>query len=161
LLGGAGGPWLVGLLLALGAGTSYAFSNLVTRVVQRRRSALWVTLAANSVGGFVVLLVIQLVRGAGNPLVGADAGTVLVVLAAGCVNALALIGIAQSLRHITVAASSSIQSATVVFSFIASVVIFSESAVAPMVVGVTAVAAGILIANLRRREEATPPSAAS
>lgn len=154
--GTPGGPWLLGLLLAVGAGTSYAISNLVTRTVQRRRAALWVTLAANSLGGLGILFVIQLVRGGGNPLMGAEAGQALVVLAAGVVNALALIGIAQSLRHISVSASSSIQSATVVFSFVAAVLIFGETAVAPMIVGVTAVAAGIVIANLRSRAPATP-----
>lgn len=155
------GAWLLGLVLALGAGTSYAVSNLVTRTVQRRRSALWVTLAANSIGGFGILLLIQLIRGGGNPLHGTEAGTALVVLLAGGVNALALIGIAQSLRYISVAVSSTIQSATVVFSFIAAIVLFNESAAAPMVVGVTAVAAGIVVAGLRRRVAATPASAGS
>lgn len=159
--GTLGDAWVLGLLLAIGAGTSYAISNLITRTVQRQRSALWVTLAANSVGGFGVLLVIQAVRNGGNPFAGASAEVALIVLAAGCVNALALIGIAQSLRHISVAASSSIQSATVVFSFVAAIVIFNESAALPMVVGVTAVAAGIIVASLRRRAPATPPSAGS
>lgn len=159
--GTPGGPWLLGLLFALGAGTAYAASNLVTRSVQRRRAALWVTLAANSVGGLGVLLVIQLIRGGGNPLDGGDGDQMLVVLAAGVVNALALISIAASLRHIDVAAASSIQSGVVVFSFLAAVFIFNETGSWPMIVGVTAVAAGILIANLRRREPATPPSAGS
>lgn len=157
--GAPGDAWLLGLLLALGAGTSYAVSNLVTRTVQRRRAALWVTLAANSVGGFGILLVIQAIRGGGNPLAGTTLDIALIVLAAGCVNALALIGIAQSLRHISVAASSSIQSATVVFSFIAAVLIFDETAALPMVVGVTAVAAGIIVASLRRREAAAATAA--
>lgn len=159
--GAPGDAWLLGLLLAIGAGTCYAISNLVTRTVQRQRSALWVTLAANSIGGFGVLLLIQALRGGGNPLAGATLDVALIVLAAGCVNALALIGIAQSLRHISVAASSSIQSATVVFSFVSAIVIFNETAALPMVVGVTAVAAGIIVASLRRRAPATPPSAAS
>lgn len=159
--GAPGDAWHLGLLLALGAGTSYAISNTITRTVQRHRSALWITLAANSVGGFGVLFLIQIVRGGGNPLAGATLEVALVVLAAGCVNALALIGIAQSLRHISVAASSSIQSATVVFSFIAAVVIFNEFAALPMVVGVMAVAAGIIVASLRRRTPATSPEAVS
>ena len=160
--GGGSGPWVLGVLLAIGAGSAYAISNLVTRTVQRRRAALWVTLAANSLGGLGVLLVIQIVRGGGNPIAGADANQLWIVLLAGCVNALALIGIAQSLRHISVAASSAIQTATVVFSFLAAVLIFAEYATWPMVVGVTAVAAGILVASLRRRAgETTPPSAGS
>ena len=159
--GAPGGAWLLGLLFAVGAGASYAVSNLVTRTVQRRRAALWVTLAANCLGGLGVLLVIQLVRGGGNPVAGADAAQLGIVLLAGCVNALALIGIAQSLRHISVAASSSIQTATVIFSFLAAILVFGEYATWPMVVGVTAVAGGILVANLRRREVATPPAAGS
>lgn len=158
--GTPGGPWLLGLLLAVGAGTAYAASNLVTRAVQRRRAALWVTLAANSVGGLGVLFLIQLIRGGGNPLAGGDDEQMLVVLAAGIVNALALISIAQSLRHISVAASSSIQSGVVVFSFVAAVLIFNETGSWPMVVGVSAVAAGIIIANLRRRA-ITPGAAGS
>lgn len=156
-----GGAWLLGLLFAMGAGASYAVSNLVTRTVQRRRAALWATLAANSLGGLGVLLVVQLVRGGGNPVAGADAGQLWIVLLAGCVNALALVGIAQSLRHISVAASSSIQTATVIFSFLAAILVFGEYATWPMVVGVTAVAGGILVANLRRREAAPPPAAGS
>lgn len=158
--GAPGAAWLLGLVFAIGAGTSYAASSVVTRSVQRRRAALWATLAASSLGGLGVLLVVQLVRGGGNPVAGGDAGQAWIVLLAGCVNALALIGIAQSLRHISVAASSSIQTATVIFSFLAAILVFREPATWPMVVGVTAVAGGILVTNLRRRA-ATPPSAGS
>jgi drug/metabolite transporter (DMT)-like permease len=157
--GTPGAGWLLGLGLALGAGASYAVANLVTRIVQRRRALLFVTLAASSLGGFGALLAIQLIRSPADPLLGTDAGTVLVVLLAGGVNALALVGIVQSLRHLSVAASSSIQSATVVFSFLGAIVIFGESAAPLMVGGVVAVAVGIVAAQLRRATPVSPEPA--
>lgn len=152
--------WLIGLGLALAAGTTYAISNLITRIVQRRRQALFVTLAANSLGGSGALILIQLVRGGGDPLMGTAGTTVLVVLAAGCFNALALVGIAQSLRHLTVALANSIYSATVVFSFVASVAIFGESASPLMIIGVAAVAAGIVVAQIKPRVPSDQPERA-
>jgi drug/metabolite transporter (DMT)-like permease len=154
--GTPGAAWLIGLALAVGAGTSYAAANLVTRIVQRARAALFVTLAAQSVGGFGVLLVIALARGGADPLLGTDGDVILIVLAAGVINALALIGIVQSLRHLPLAASSSIQSATIVFSFLAAVVIFGEAAPPFLVAGVGGVAAGIVIAQLGRTAQTAP-----
>jgi drug/metabolite transporter (DMT)-like permease len=146
--------WLAGLAFALGAGASYAAANVLTRLVQRTRPTPFVALAGTSLGGLGPLLVIQAVRGAGNPLAGAEPAQVLLVLAAGCFNALALLGIVQSLRHIPVAISSSIQSRTVVFSFIGAVLLFGEPAEPLMVAGVLAVAVGIGVAQLRRRSVA-------
>lgn len=153
--GGATDGWLAGLFLAMGAGSGYASANVLTRMVQRSRPTTFVALAGTSLGGLGPLLVIQLIRGGGNPLAGADAAQVAIVLAAGCFNALALVGIVQSAKHVAVAVATSIQSATVVFSFLAAIVIFDEAAPPLMVLGVVAVAAGIVVAQLRRA--ATPP----
>lgn len=155
--GGGGDAWLAGILLAIGAGSSYAVANVLTRLVQRSRPTTFVALAGTSLGGLVPLLVIETVRGGGNPLAGADAAQVLIVLAAGCFNALALLGIVQSLRHLPVGISSSIQSGTVVFSFIGAVLLFNESGDPLMVAGIVAVAAGIIVANLRRSTPMAPP----
>jgi len=158
--GGSGEAWLAGIFFAVGAGSSYAVANVLTRYVQRSRPTTFVALAGTSLGGLVPLLLIETVRGGGNPLAGADAGQVAIVLAAGCFNALALLGITQSLRHLTVGISSSIQSATVVFSFIGAVVIFGERGDPLTITGILAVAAGIILANLRRRTPTpTPPLA--
>jgi drug/metabolite transporter (DMT)-like permease len=147
--GGATEGWLAGLFLAMGAGAGYASSNVLTRMVQRSRPTNFVALAGTSLGGLGPLLVIQIIRGGGNPLAGADAAQVWIVLAAGCFNALALVGIVQSAKHVAVAVATSIQSATVVFSFLAAILIFSE-APPVMVAGVVLVAAGIVVAQLRR-----------
>ena len=71
--GGATEGWLAGLFLAMGAGAGYASSNVLTRMVQRSRPTTFVALAGTSLGGLGPLLVIQLIRGGGNPLAGADA----------------------------------------------------------------------------------------
>lgn len=157
--GAAEAGWLVGLAFALGAGSSYAISNVLTRMVQRTRPTTFVALAGTSFGGLVPLLVITAVRGGGNPLAGTDPWQVWVVLAAGCFNALALVGIVQSLRHTTVAISSSISSATVVFSYVVAVILFNESSAPLMVAGIVAVAIGIVIAQLGRRQPAATPPA--
>jgi drug/metabolite transporter (DMT)-like permease len=152
---GAGSDaWLAGIFFAVGAGSSYAVANVLTRYVQRSRPTTFIALAGTSLGGLVPLLVIETVRGGGNPLAGADAAQVLIVLGAGCFNALALLGITQSLRHLAVGISSSIQSATVVFSFIGAVVIFGERGDPLTMAGIAAVAAGIVVANLRRSTSA-------
>jgi len=148
--GGATEGWLAGLFLAMGAGAGYASANVLTRMVQRSRPTNFVALAGTSLGGLGPLLVIQIIRGGGNPLAGADAAQVWIVLAAGCFNALALVGIVQSAKHVAVAVATSIQSATVVFSFLAAILIFSEAAPPVMVAGVVLVAAGIVVAQLRR-----------
>lgn len=150
--GGSGDAWLAGIFFAMGAGSSYAVANVLTRYVQRSRPTTFVALAGTSMGGLVPLLLIETARGGGNPLAGADPGQVVIVLGAGCFNALALLGITQSLRHLPVGISSSIQSATVVFSFIAAVVIFGERGDLLTITGVLAVAGGIVLANLRRAE---------
>lgn len=161
--GGMAEGWLTGIFLALGAGAGYASANVLTRLVQRTRPTTFVALSGTTLGGLGPLLVIETIRGGGNPLAGADATQVWVVLAAGCFNALALVGIVQSAKHVAVAVATSIQSATVVFSFIAAVVIFSEAAPPLLVAGVGLVAAGIVVAQLRRPagrvagSAATPP----
>lgn len=157
--GASADGWLAGIAFALGAGASYAISNVLTRLVQRTRPTTFVALAGTSLGGLVPLLLIQAIRGGGNPIAGADAGQVLTVLAAGCFNALALVGIVQSLRYTTVAISSSIQSATVVFSYAAAVVLFTESSAPLMVAGVVAVALGIVVSQLGRRAAQPVPAA--
>ena len=156
--GSSGDAWLAGIFFAMGAGSSYAVANVLTRYVQRSRPTTFIALAGTSLGGLVPLLAIEAVRGGGNPLAGADPGQVAIVLAAGCFNALALLGITQSLRHLSVGISSSIQSATVVFSFIGAVVIFGERGDLLTIAGILAVAGGIILANLRRAAPATPPA---
>ncbi len=156
--GGSGDAWLAGIFFALGAGSSYAVANVLTRYVQRSRPTTFIALAGTSLGGLVPLLAIQAARGGGNPVAGADPGQVAIVLAAGCFNALALLGITQSLRHLPVGISSSIQSATVVFSFIGAVVIFGERGDPLTIAGILAVAGGIILANLRRGREPTAGS---
>ncbi len=153
--------WLAGLAFALGAGASYAISNVLTRLVQRTRPTTFVALAGTSFGGLVPLLLIQIVRGGGNPIDGAEAEQVLIVLAAGCFNALALLGIVQSMRYTTVAIASSIQSSTVVFSYVAAVILFAESSVPLMVAGVSTVAVGIVISQLGRRPPPAVPDPAA
>ncbi|MDH4334823.1 MAG: DMT family transporter [Chloroflexota bacterium] len=152
--------WLTGLAFALGAGASYAISNVLTRLVQRTRPTTFVALAGTSLGGLVPLLLIQVIRGGGNPIDGADAAQVLIVLAAGCFNAVALLGIVQSMRSTTVAIASSIQSSTVVFSYVAAVILFAESRVPLMVAGVVTVAVGIVISQLGRRPVPAVPDPA-
>jgi drug/metabolite transporter (DMT)-like permease len=159
--GAAVDGWLAGLAFALGAGASYAISNVLTRLVQRTRPTTFVALAGTSFGGLVPLLLIQVIRGGGNPIDGADAEQVLIVLAAGCFNALALLGIVQSMRYTTVAIASSIQSSTVVFSYVAAVILFAESSVPLMVAGVAAVAVGVVISQLGRRPPPVLPDPAA
>jgi drug/metabolite transporter (DMT)-like permease len=149
--------WILGLILSLGAGASYATANVLIRLVQRTRPTTFVALGAASLGGLGPLLAIEAIRGGGNPLAGADPGQVWVVLAAGCFNALALIGIVQSLRTTNVGVSSSIQSGTVVVSFVGAVLLFSEAAPPLMIVGVAAVTGGIVLAQLRRPTRAPQP----
>jgi drug/metabolite transporter (DMT)-like permease len=163
--GSASDTWLLGLAFACGAGASYAIANVLTRTVQRSRPTTFPGLAFGGLGGLVPLLTIQLVRNGGNPLAGADGGDILIVLVAGCFNALALVGIFQALRDVTVAIQSSLQSATIVFSFLGAVIIFAEPAEPLMVAGVLAVSVGIVVAQLRPRRAAVatpqPPPMAS
>jgi drug/metabolite transporter (DMT)-like permease len=163
--GSASDTWLLALAFACGAGASYAVANVLTRTVQRSRPTTFPGLAFGGLGGLVPLLAIQLVRNAGNPLAGADGADILIVLVAGCFNAVALVGIFQALRHVTVAIQSSLQSATIVFSFLGAVIIFAEPAEPMMVAGVLAVSVGIVVAQVRTRRAAVvtpqPPPMAS
>ena len=143
--------WWLGLLFALGAGTTYAAANAISRSVQRRRPLVFITLAASSLGGMVPLAAIVAVRELSAPgSVTADAGSAGAVFLAGFANALALGGLAMAVRNAPVASVNTISSGNVVLSFAASVVIFGESGSAPMIAGMVLVTAGILVAQLRR-----------
>jgi O-acetylserine/cysteine efflux transporter len=147
--------WWLGLLFALGAGTTYAIANVFTGYVQRRRPLLFVSLAGSNLGGFVPLAVIVGASAATTPAGPAvDAYSAFWVMVAGCANAVALAGLAMSLRSTTIAATSTISSASIVLSFVASVVIFNESGQPLMVLGVLLVTAGIVAAQLGRRPAA-------
>lgn len=153
--------WWLGLALALAAGTTYAFANATARAVQRRRPLLWVTLAASSFGGAVPLAMIVAVRVAGGEHLAVDGPSAAVVFLAGFANAVALGGLAMAVRHAPVASVNTISSASIVFSFIASVTIFGEAGSAPMIAGILAVTVGIIVAQLRRGETPLEPVAAA
>lgn len=143
--------WWLGLLFALGAGTTYAAANAVARSVQRRRPLVFVTLAASSLGGFVPLAAIVAVRSVVTPgSVPVDAQSAGAVFLAGFANAVALGGLAMAVRHAPVASVNTISSGSIVLSFVASVVIFRETGTPPMVAGMILVVAGIVVAQLRR-----------
>ncbi len=145
--------WYVGLLFALVAGTCYAAANALTRVVQKRRPLLFVTLAGQSVGGLLPLALIIAGREAIEPGTvrgGLEPTTVAVVLVAGLANALALASLALAVRYTTVASTNVVSAAAIVFSFLGSVVIFGEVGSLPMVGGVLLVIVGLLTAQLRR-----------
>ncbi len=145
--------WSLGLLFAVAAGSCYAAANALTRVVQKRRPLLFVTLAGSSVGGLAPLAAIIGAREALEPgavFGGLSLATVGVVLAAGLANALALASLALAVRYTTVASTNVVSAAAIVFSFVGSIVIFGEVGTPPMVVGVLLVIAGLLIAQLRR-----------
>ena len=149
--GSVGSLWWLGLLFALGAGTTYAAANAISRSVQRRKPLVFVTLAASSLGGIVPLAVIVAVRELSAPgSVHADAGSAGAVFLAGFANAIALGGLAMAVRHASVASVNTISSGSIVLSFAASVVIFGETGSLPMVAGMVLVTAGILVAQLRR-----------
>lgn len=149
--GSIGELWWLGLLFALGAGTTYAAANAVSRSVQRRRPLVFITLAASSLGGMVPLAVIVAVRELSSPgSVAGDAGSAGAVFLAGFANAVALGGLAMAVRHAPVASVNTISSGSVVLSFVASVAIFGESGSAPMIAGMVLVTVGILVAQLRR-----------
>lgn len=143
--------WWLGLVFALMAGTSYAASNALNRVVQKARPVLFVALAGSSLGGMVPLALVALVRSIGQPgSMAVDGPSVAAVLLAGCANAVALAGLALAVRTATVATVNTISSAAIVLSFVASVTIFGETGSLPMVAGVLFVTAGIVVAQLRR-----------
>jgi drug/metabolite transporter (DMT)-like permease len=145
------GLWWLGLLFAIGAGTTYALANTTSRLVQRQRPLLFVALAVSSVGGLVPLALIILGRAALGDHITVDARSAGAVLFAGLANSVALASLALAVRAAPVAAVNTISSASIVFSFIASVVVFHESGSAPMVAGIALVTAGIVVAQLRRR----------
>jgi drug/metabolite transporter (DMT)-like permease len=145
------GLWWLGLLFALGAGTTYALANTLSRLVQRQRPLLFVALALSSLGGLVPLTLIVLGRAALGDHITADARSAGAVLFAGLANSVALASLALAVRAAPVAAVNTISSASIVFSFIASVVVFNETGSPPMVAGIALVTAGIVVAQLRRR----------
>jgi len=161
--------WWVGLLLALGAGTTYALGNTVSRFVQRTRPLLFAILLVSGLGGIVPLTGIVGVRAVIGDTMLADTSSVLAVLAAGLVNALALASLALAVRAAPVATVNSISSGSIVLGFLASVFVFGENGSPPMIVGITLVTGGIIVAQVRRRARperaateagaATPPAA--
>jgi drug/metabolite transporter (DMT)-like permease len=156
--------WPLGLLLAMLAGSSYATSNVVTRLVQRARPILFVTLAGTTFGGIVPLVIVVFIRAGWDPgrvLGGVDPPAILAVLLAGCFNALALIGLTQAMKYVDVATTNTISSSQIVFSFLASALLFGESGSIAMIMGVVLVVVGIVVAQLDRskqRRTATPAS---
>lgn len=159
--GSVGELWWLGLLFALGAGTTYAAANAISRTVQRRRPLVFVTLAASGLGGLVPLAIIVAVRELSSPgSVNVDAASAWSVFLAGFANAVALGGLAMAVRHAPVASVNTISSSSVVLSFAASVVVFGETGSLPMIAGIVLVTAGILVAQLRRTDAASPPPTA-
>ena len=145
--------WALGLVFAILAGSCYAASNVVTRMVQRRRPILFVTLAGTTFGGIVPLTLVVLVRGGwdvARAFGSVDLPTLTAVLVAGCFNAMALIGLTQAMKYADVATINTISSSQVVFSFIASALLFNETGSIPMILGVVLVIAGIAIAQVDR-----------
>jgi drug/metabolite transporter (DMT)-like permease len=162
--GSIGELWWLGLIFALGAGTTYAAANAVSRLVQRRRPIVFVTLAVSSLGGFVPLALIVAGRELASPgSVTFDPGSAVAVFLAGFANAVALGGLAMAVRTASVASVNTISSSSVVLSFAASVLVFGETGSAPMILGMVLVTAGILVAQLRRggAGASAPPAAIS
>lgn len=159
------GMWWLGLLLAFTAGTTYALANATSRFVQRRRPLLFVTLAGSTVGGAVPLAAMVAARAFSGDAIQVDAPSATAVLAAGLANAVALSSLTLAVRSAPIASVNTISSASIVFSFVASVTIFGESGSAPMVIGIVLVTAGIVVAQLRRSaardssEDAAAPGA--
>jgi drug/metabolite transporter (DMT)-like permease len=145
------GLWWVGLLLALGAGTTYAIGNTVSRAVQRRRPLLFATLLVAGLGGVLPLAGIVAGRAALGETIAGDVPSVISVLVAGLANALALAALALGVRAAPVATVNTISSGSIVLAFLASVLIFGESGSPPMILGITLVTAGIVVAQVRRR----------
>lgn len=148
------GLWWLGLVLAFTAGTTYAVSNATSRFVQRRRPLLFVTLAGSTVGGALPLTAIVLARVLGGEALVVDATSAGAVLAAGLANAVALSSLTLAVRSAPIASVNTISSASIVFSFVASVTMFGEIGTPPMVLGIVLVTAGIVVAQLRRSSTA-------
>jgi drug/metabolite transporter (DMT)-like permease len=109
-----------------------------------------VALALSSVGGLVPLAVIVGIRWLAGDAVPVDAPSVGAVLVAGVANSVALAALSLAVRHTEVATVNTISSASIVFSFIGSVVIFGEIGTLPMIVGIVLVTVGIVVAQVRR-----------
>lgn len=151
-----GDLWWLGLAFAVGAGTTYALANVFTRTVQRERPLLFVSQAVSMLGGGVPLAAILLGRVASGESIAIDGASIVAVLVAGCFNAVALLTLTLAVRSATVATVNTIGASTVVLSFIASVMLFSETSSAPMVAGIVLVTIGIVVAQLRRRQGPAP-----
>src|SRR6185295_3133379 len=146
--------WWLGLLFALGAGTTYAISNTLSRYVQRHRPVLFATLLIGNLGALVPLVAILAVRAAAGDRIVVDTSAATAVLAAGFANALAVASLALAVRTAPVATVNSISSASIVFSFVASVLVFHEAGSPAMVLGIALVTAGIVVAQIRRAPRA-------
>jgi drug/metabolite transporter (DMT)-like permease len=142
--------WWVGLLFAAGAGSTYAFANVCSRYVQARVPIVFVTLAGSSLGGAVPLAAMVASRVAGGEVFAVDTASLAAVLLAGVANAVALGTLAKALQLAPIASVNTINSASIVFSFLASVFVFGESGSLPMVLGIGLVTAGIVVAQVRR-----------
>jgi len=153
--------WWLGLLFAGGAGTTYALAHVASHYVQSRRPLIFVVLSGSTLGGAIPLSAIVLARVAGGETLLVDAQSVAAVLIAGCANAVALTALAMALRHAPIASVNTINSSSIVFSFVASVLVFGESGSAPMVLGIVLVTIGIVVAQVRRRQRPSAPLAAT
>jgi drug/metabolite transporter (DMT)-like permease len=153
-LGSPGDGWLLGLLLAVAAGSCYAATNVFTRLVQRHRAAMVPVLACTAAGGFVPLVLIIGARLAIDPqgiLAGLQLRDVLVVSGSGILSILAMVCVAQAMRHTAVATVNAIAASAVIYTLLASIIVFSESAPPLLFVGVAAVLGGILLGQATRR----------
>jgi drug/metabolite transporter (DMT)-like permease len=150
------GMWWLGLVLAFAAGTTYALSNATSRFVQRRRPLLFVTLAGSTVGGAVPLAVVVAGRALSGDTIVVDPTSASAVLAAGLANAVALSSLTLAVRSAPIASVNTISSASIVFSFVASVTVFGEIGTTPMILGIVLVTAGIVVAQLRRQPARSP-----
>lgn len=156
-LGAPRETWWLGLAFAILAGACYASTNVLTRMVQRVRPVLFVVLAGTSLGGLVPLLVLitgQAIANDGAAFRTLDWSTVGVVLVAGVFNTFALIGLTQAMRDTTVATTNTLSSSQLVFSFIASVLLFNETGSPAMILGVLLVMGGIIYAQVDRSRRA-------
>jgi drug/metabolite transporter (DMT)-like permease len=152
-----GQAWLLGLFLAVAAGFCYAATNVFTRLVQRHRAAVVAVLACTAAGGLVPLVAIVTIRLLADPagiLTGLQARDVAVVLGSGVLSIAAMVCVAQAVRHTAVATVNAIAASAVVFTLLASIVMFAESAPPAMFVGVAAVLGGILVGQSTRRSAA-------
>jgi drug/metabolite transporter (DMT)-like permease len=156
-LGTPGQAWLLGLFLAVAAGFCFAATSVFTRLVQRHRAAVVAVLACTAAGGLVPLAAIVTVRLLVDPagiLTGLQAREVAVVLGSGVLSIAAMVCVAQAVRHTAVATVNAIAASAVVFTLLASVVVFAESAPPVMLVGVVAVLGGILVGQSTHRSAA-------